>query len=129
MNAPPSPSLSAELLATASHMGFKPTVGSRAGAPELGVLVDPRTGAESPLLSVADSGGSGSAWAVPLGHDAEQDACIPHLMTRETYLVLHEGVLAGPSPQWSMGVTWQGRLYRIKARWDGHRPVAQAVIW
>jgi hypothetical protein len=115
-------------------MTFKATVGARRpGAPEFGVLVDPTTGAESPLLLVAGDVGLeviiGCAWAIPVGLDLER-TCIPHLMTRETFHVLHEGTLAGRlGAAWSLAVAWQGRTYRIEARWNGIWPVAQAVSW
>ena len=120
MNTPPNPGINAILLAVASKMGFIGTVGARGAQPELGVLVDATTGAEVPLYLVG-AGGAECAWATD---DAARKAgCIPHLMSRATYLVLHEGVLDAVGAS----VIWQGRSYVLQATWDGFRPVVVAV--
>jgi hypothetical protein len=122
--APPSPGISVELVAAASNVGFRVTLGVRGNSPELGVFINAETSADQPLLLAAISPSAdpfvanGCVWAL----DGAQ-ACIPFVFSRATYNVLHEGELGADAGT----VLYQGHAYRIQAQWDGFRPVAVAV--
>lgn len=121
MNMCPSPTVSTVMLAMASKLAFRVVVGARGTLPELGVFVDADTSADQPLRLAAEGGakvGGRCEWAL------DGTERVPFVVTRTTYNVLHEG----EPGRFASEVLYQGRAYRIQAQWDGHRPVAQAVL-